>query len=327
MTLYNSQDTFPCYDPRASTLCWYLPQVTAKSDPCIDYQVLWSHATWNHQNSSVKTVEDLVLLSVNIIILVFQSVFWSIWSHILRNFWWSKYLYGAVTTELDQRAADGIGGVAISDLDYSPMADYLLWVIRRRRGAKIITHSSRATAHSIQRPSYGVELSISQEFAITLWQRGLAGFQVWKNFTSSKEHYHQPRPMMTWHKCLEDQCTILKILQCNQIHQYVPGQPSNPPPMTQHLEDVRGNQSACGSEVSRRATGSCCEASQSSQLGSIPAVQKLSTQEMENQFECRVSPIPSTHQKSGKHFRNQKLTIFAFEGITQKGSIQDLTTV
>ena len=57
-------------------------------------------------------------------------------------------------------------------------------------------------------------------------------------------------------------------------------------PMTQHLEDVRGNQSACGSEVSRRATGSCCEASQSSQLGSIPAVQKLSTQEMENQFEC-----------------------------------------
>ena len=166
------------------------------------------------------------------------------------------------------------------------MADYLLWVIRRRRGAKIITHSSRATAHSIQRPSYGVELSISQEFAITLWQRGLAGFQVWKNFTSSKEHYHQPRPMMTWHKCLEDQCTILKILQCNQIHQYVPGQPSNPPPMTQHLEDVRGNQSACGSEVSRRATGSCCEASQSSQLGCIPAVQKLSTQEMENQFEC-----------------------------------------
>ena len=45
MTLYNSQDTFPCYDPRASTLCWYLPQVTAKSDPCIDYQVLWSRAT------------------------------------------------------------------------------------------------------------------------------------------------------------------------------------------------------------------------------------------------------------------------------------------
>ena len=202
MTLYNSQDTFPCYDLRASTLFWYLPQVTAKSDPCIDYQVLWSHATWNHQNSSVKTVDDLALLSVNIIILVFQSVFWSIWSHILRNFWWSKYLYGAVTTELDHRAADGIGGVAISDLDYSPMADYLLWVIRRRRGAKIITHSSRATAHSIQRPSYGVELSISQEFAITLWQRGLAGFQVWKNFTSSKEHYHQPRPMMTWHNSL-----------------------------------------------------------------------------------------------------------------------------
>ena len=75
MTLYNSQDTFPCYDPRASTLFWYLPQVTAKSDPCIDYQVLWSRATWNHLKSSEKTVEDLVLLSVNIIILllVFRS--------------------------------------------------------------------------------------------------------------------------------------------------------------------------------------------------------------------------------------------------------------
>ena len=49
----------------------------------------------------------------------------------------------------------------------------LLRVIRgRRRGAKIITHSSPRAALSIQRPSYrGAELSISQEFANTLWQR------------------------------------------------------------------------------------------------------------------------------------------------------------
>ena len=72
-------------------------------------------------------------------------------------------IYGAMTTELDHRAGDGIAGVAICDLDYSPMGDYLLWVIRGRRGVKIITHSSSATAHSIsiQRPSYGVGQAIN----------------------------------------------------------------------------------------------------------------------------------------------------------------------
>ena len=83
----------------------------------------------------------------------------------------------------------------------------------------------------------------------------------------------------------------LESLRCNQIHQYVPGQSSNPPPMTQHLEDVRGNQSACGSEVSRRATGSCCEASQSSQLGCIPKCPKA-------QYGGDGEPIwmPASHQ-------------------------------
>ena len=91
-----------------------------------------------------------------------------------------------VITELDQGAGDGIAGVAITDLDYSPMADYSLWVIRRRRGAKIITHSSPCDAHSIQqRPSYGAELSISQEFSITLWQRGRGGFQERKLHSNS----------------------------------------------------------------------------------------------------------------------------------------------
>ena len=93
MTLYNPQDTFPCYDPRASTLFWYLPQVTAKSDPCIDYQVLWSRATWNHQNSSVN---DLVLIN--------DLTFWETFGDL--NIFMVPWPLSLITV----RAADGMVG-------------------------------------------------------------------------------------------------------------------------------------------------------------------------------------------------------------------------
>ena len=86
MTLYNSQDTFPCYDlGERSTLFWYLPQVTTltiSDPPCIDYQVLWQHL--KSPNSMVNTAEDLLWHS-NYDFTHLLAHSFDQWSHILRN--------------------------------------------------------------------------------------------------------------------------------------------------------------------------------------------------------------------------------------------------